>query len=151
MDCGIPLDDENQYGCFCTPECAVAFLMKEQVDDSVKFERYHLLNQRYGKMFQYIENIKPAPNPHYTLEKFYGNMTIKEYRQMLHSNNLIMIVEKPITRIFPELYEEQMKTNFSIHTQRDDTTIQQYRVKKVDEKPAKTDGMLLKTKFGVVA
>ena len=65
-DCGIPLDDDNQYGCFCTPECAVAFLMKEQIDDSVKFERYHLLNQRYGKIFKYIENIKPAPNPHYT-------------------------------------------------------------------------------------
>ena len=31
------------YGCFCCPECAVAFLMKECIDDSVKLERFHLL------------------------------------------------------------------------------------------------------------
>ncbi len=33
------------YGSFCRPECAVAYLLKENIDDSIKFERYHLLNK----------------------------------------------------------------------------------------------------------
>ena len=28
------------YGCFCSPECATAFLFKENIDSSKKFERY---------------------------------------------------------------------------------------------------------------
>ena len=148
MDFGIPLDDDSQYGCFCTPECAVAFLMKEQIDDSVKFERYHLLNQRYGKMYSYTDNIKPAPNPHYTLDKFYGNMTIIEYRKLLQSNNSIIIVEKPITRIFPEIYDEQIKTGLqNNHTKKDDVTsgiTPQYKVKRVEDKPAKKNNNIFK-------
>ena len=30
------------YGCFCSPECATAFLFNEHIDSSVKFERYYL-------------------------------------------------------------------------------------------------------------
>jgi hypothetical protein len=45
--------------------------MKESIDDSVKFERYHLLNQTYSKIYNYTRNIKPAPNPYYLLDKFY--------------------------------------------------------------------------------
>ena len=52
------------YGSFCRPECAVGFLMKENLDDSTKFERYHLLNRIYGKIFGFHKNIKPAPNPY---------------------------------------------------------------------------------------
>jgi hypothetical protein len=37
------------YGCFCSPECAAAHLMKEPIDSSTKFERYYLLNSIYGK------------------------------------------------------------------------------------------------------
>ena len=32
------------YGCYCTPECAVAYLMNENIDMSQKYERYQLLN-----------------------------------------------------------------------------------------------------------
>ena len=39
------------YGSFCRPECAVAYLMKENLDDSTKFERYHLLNQIYSQVY----------------------------------------------------------------------------------------------------
>ena len=34
----------NVYGCFCSPECATAYLMDENIDSSAKFERYHLIN-----------------------------------------------------------------------------------------------------------
>ena len=71
------------YGCFCSPQCATAYLMNENVDTSVKFERYQLLNYLYGKIYNYDKNIKPAPNPHYLLDKYYGNLSIEEYRNYL--------------------------------------------------------------------
>jgi hypothetical protein len=95
----------HAYGSFCRPECAVGYLMNENLDDSTKFERYHLLNQVYGAMLGYKSNIKPAPNPHYILDKFYGNMTIQEYRKLLRSDHLLYTLDKPMTRILPELHE----------------------------------------------
>ena len=56
------------YGCFCHPECAVAFLMNENIDTSVKFERYFLLNSIYGPIYNYNKSIKPAANPHFLLK-----------------------------------------------------------------------------------
>jgi hypothetical protein len=94
------------YGCFCSPECAVAFLMNENIDTSTKFERYHLLNHIYSKVYDYKNNIKPAPNPYYMLDKYYGNLSIQEYRSLLRNERLFLIVDKPLTRIMPELHED---------------------------------------------
>lgn len=94
------------YGCFCSPECAVAHLMNEKIDSSVKFERYQLLNNIYGKIYDYRKNVKPAPNPHYLLEKFYGTLSINEYRDLFKTDKLLIVVEKPLTHVFPELYED---------------------------------------------
>ena len=49
------------YGCFCSPECACAYLNKEHIDSSTFWERYALLNNIYGKIYEHDENIKPAP------------------------------------------------------------------------------------------
>ena len=94
------------YGCFCSPECAAAHLMSENIDSSVKFERYYLLNYIYCKIYEYNKNIKPAPNPQHLLDKFYGNLTINEYRSLFKNERLLLIVEKPLTRILPELHED---------------------------------------------
>jgi len=94
------------YGCFCSPECATAYLMEENVDSSTKFERYHLLNHIYSKIYDYKKNIKPAPKPYYMLEKFYGNLNIQEYRSLLKTERLFLVVDKPLTRILPELHED---------------------------------------------
>jgi len=94
------------YGCFCSPECGVAYLMKENIDSSTKFERYHLFNHIYTKIFDFKKNIKPAPNPYYMLEKYYGNLSIQEYRALLRNERLFLIVDKPLTRILPELHED---------------------------------------------
>jgi hypothetical protein len=96
----------NVYGCFCSPECAVAYLMNENIDSSIKFERYHLLNHIYTKIYDYKKNIKPAPNPYYMLERYYGNLSIQEYRSLLRNERLFLIVDKPLTRILPELHED---------------------------------------------
>jgi hypothetical protein len=94
------------YGCFCSPECATAYLMEEHIDSSSKFERYHLMNHVYTKIYDYTKNIKPAPNPYYMLDKYYGNLNIQEYRSLLRNERLFLVVDKPLTRILPELHED---------------------------------------------
>lgn len=99
-------DSYHVYGCFCSPECATAYLMEESIDSSSKFERYHLINHIYSKIYDYKKNVKPAPNPYYMLEKYYGNLNIQEYRSLLRNERLFLVVDKPLTRILPELHED---------------------------------------------
>ena len=94
------------YGHFCSPECAASYLMNENIDSSNKFERYYLLNKIYSKIYDYKKKIKLAPNPYYTLDKFYGNLSIEEYRQFLQNERLLIVVNKPVSKLLPELYEE---------------------------------------------
>jgi hypothetical protein len=91
-------------GCYCSPECAVAALLKEPLDTSSKFERLHLIHLLYGTPSG--KGFKPAPNPNYLLDKYYGNLTIQEYRALLKGPQMIHIVNKPLTHILPELYED---------------------------------------------
>ena len=80
--------------------------MNENIDSSTKFERYHLFNHIYSKMYDYKKSIKPAPNPFYMLEKYYGNLSIQDYRSLLRNERLFLIVDKPLTRILPELHDD---------------------------------------------
>ncbi len=101
------------YGCFCSPQCAVSFLMNENIDSSVKFERYQNINNIYGKIYNFNENIKPAPDPYYLLDRYYGSLSIDEYRKLINNEQLLLIVDKPLTHVFPELYEDN--NNFLIN------------------------------------
>jgi hypothetical protein len=95
------------YGCFCSPECACAFLMNEKnIDTTTRFERYQLLNFLYCKIYDYSKNIKPAPSPYYLLDKYYGNLSIQEYRKLLKNERLLLVVDKPLIRALPELHDD---------------------------------------------
>jgi hypothetical protein len=94
------------YGCFCSPECAVAYLMKEDIDRSAKFERYQLLNDLYSKIYGHKKSIPEASDPRYLLDKYLGNLSIKEYRTLLRSGKMFLVIDKPLTRIFSELHED---------------------------------------------
>jgi len=104
------------YGCFCSPECAAAYLFNENIDSSVKFERYHLLNFIYSKIYNYTKNIKPAPSPFYTLDKYFGNLSTIEYRKLLNNDRLLIVVDKPLTRELPELIETNDDILYKPHT-----------------------------------
>lgn len=143
------------YGSFCRPECAVAYLMKESIDDSTKFERYHLLNNVYSKIYDFKKNIKPAPNPYFLLEKYYGNLTIQEYRKLLKTEHMLLVIDKPLTRILPELHEdnEDMVLNIygNTNTKNQGNTVSNgvYKVKRQSEKqqgPSKSS--IMRDKFG---
>jgi hypothetical protein len=129
------------YGCFCSPECAAAFLMNENIDTSTRFERYHLLNSVYGKIYKYEKSIKIAPNPYYLLNKYYGNLTIQEYRKLFHSDQMIYVVNKPLTHILPELYEDN--NDFLLNTK----IIPTHSVNIKKNKPLKSN--ILNNAFGI--
>lgn len=145
--CYIPKYEMNGeifgYGSFCRPPCAVAHLMEQNIDDSVKFEQYQLLNQIYAKIYDYKKNIRPAPDPHMLLDKFYGNMSIKEYRRLLNSDHVLFVVEKPMTRLLPELHEENDDSKKSGGNNYNQSGM--YKVKKNSEKrkgPSKNEIMM---------
>jgi len=143
------------YGSFCRPECAVGHLMKEPLDDSTKFERYHLLNRVYGKVYGYKNNIKPAPDPHYMLDKFYGNLTIKEYRKLLQSERMLLVIDSPLTRILPELHEDTDDFIAGVYGGDKGSATQAggvYKVKRQSEKqPGLSKATIMKEKFGFAA
>ena len=159
-ECYIPKYEMDEtifgYGSFCRPECAVAFLMKENIDDSTKFERYHLLNQIYSKVYNYKKNIKPAPNPHFLLDKFYGNLSIQEYRKLLKTEHLLLVIDKPLTRILPELHEDNEDFILNIYGGNNNKITSNtnqsgiYKVKRQSEKqqgPTKTS--IMRDQFGL--
>lgn len=133
------------YGCFCSPECAVAHLMEENIDSSVKFERYQLINHLYSKIYNYDKNIKPSPNPYYMLEKYYGNLNIQEYRSLLKNERLFLIVDKPLTRTMPELHEDN--DDFIINNKTIPSNTYHIK-KKLQKKQTKTN--ILSERFGLV-
>jgi len=133
------------YGCFCSPECATAYLMEENIDSSAKFERYYLINHIYSKIYDYKKNIKPAPNPFYMLEKYYGNLTIQEYRALLRNERLFLIVDKPLTRILPELHEDN--DDFIINNKIIPSNAYQFK-KKLQKKQNKNN--ILTERFGLL-
>jgi len=133
------------YGCFCSPECGVAYLMNENLDSSTKFERYHLLNHIYTKIYDYKKNIKPSPNPYYMLEKYYGNLTIQEYRSLLRNERLFLIVDKPLTRILPELHEDN--DDFILNNKVIPSNTYQVKARLQRKKQNKTS--ILNEKFGI--
>jgi hypothetical protein len=140
------------YGSFCRPECAAAFLMKENVDDSTKFERYHLLNNIYAKVYNYKKNIKPAPNPHYLLNKYYGDLTIDEYRSLLNSEHFLQIIEKPMTRILPEMHDDNEDNieHFYGTENTNNKNMGMYKVKRKTEKPqGPSKNLILREHFGL--
>jgi len=140
-------DSYHVYGCFCSPECATSYLMEENIDSSTKFERYYLLNHIYSKIYQYSKNIKPAPNPHYMLERFYGNLTIQEYRLLLKSERLFLMVDKPLTRILPEFHEDN--DDFIINNKIIPSN--NYQLKKRLQKKQQSKSTIVNEQFGLLA
>ena len=95
------------HGSFCTPECSVAYLFDNMNwDESTKMDSYSLINTFYNTNADSNENIKPACSPFYFLDKYYGNLSIQEYRRLSKSRNVMLCIDKPVTRILPELHED---------------------------------------------
>lgn len=110
-------DKYEVYGCFCMPECAAAYLLDENIDTSIKWERYAMLNNMYSTVYNYNDNIKPSPNPRYVLDKFYGDLNIEEYRTLIRKGKQLLVVNKPLTHTLPELVEDNVVSSKNNNTQ----------------------------------
>jgi hypothetical protein len=80
------------YGNFCCPECALAYLLEENMDPHVRWERMALLHRLYSDL--YPTRIFPAPSRQ-SLKKFGGPMNIEQYRNTMHGRNVRVDIQMP--------------------------------------------------------
>ena len=66
------------YGNFCTLSCSLSYLLHEQVDPQVRWERQALLHRMYSQ----ASAIHPAP-PRESLKFFGGTLTYEQYRYII--------------------------------------------------------------------
>lgn len=82
----------NVYGNFCSPECGVAYLLKEGLDPHVRWERMALLHRIYDQ--QGLGQIFPAPARE-CLTVFGGPMTVDVFRATLLSKKVRVDLHMP--------------------------------------------------------
>ena len=63
-------------------------------------------------------------------------MSIKEYRQLLKYSRLLLVVDKPLTRVLPEIYEE---TDMQFSFNQKQTTFQIKKQDNINKKTHLTD------------
>jgi hypothetical protein len=80
------------YGNFCCPECALAYLLEENIDPHVRWERMALLHRLYSEL--YTTRIFPAPSRQ-SLKKFGGPMNVDQYRNTIRNKNVRVDIQMP--------------------------------------------------------
>lgn len=135
--------DIQAHGSYCSPPCAVAFLFRNMSwDDSAKIDSYQLMNYYYNSK-NFENNIKPACSPYYFLDKYYGNLTIQEFRKLSNSNYTFLCIDKPVTRVLPEIHEDNDRSTSASNRGN-------YKVKKQSDKSGSTNrNDILKSNFGI--
>lgn len=107
--CSIPYKYEKDefwvFGCFCTFECAMAYIIMMVKDK--KWEKTSLLHLLYRCVFGRDEKIFPAP-PKEILVDYGGKVTIQKFRE---DNRKISydIVIPPIVSLSPQIEEHNMQ------------------------------------------
>jgi len=82
----------NVYGNYCTPQCAMAYLLSEILDTHTRWERISLLNRLYAK--QINGRIYPAPSRE-SLQRFGGPITPDEFRSICESQTVRVDIHMP--------------------------------------------------------
>jgi hypothetical protein len=80
------------------------------------------------------------------LDKYYGNLSIQEYRSLLRNERLFLIVDKPLTRILPELHEDN--DDFIINNKIIPSNT--YQIKKTVQKKVQSKNNIMNEKFGLI-
>ena len=82
----------NVYGNFCSPECGVAYLLREGVDPHVRWERMALLHRVYDR--EGFGQIFPAPVRE-SLTLFGGPMSIDVFRATIREKKVRVDLHMP--------------------------------------------------------
>jgi len=92
--CFLPVKEESKtfhvYGNYCTPQCALAYLLYEHLDSHVRWERMSLLH----RMYKSVGRLYPAP-PRESLKAYGGVYTIEEFRKIIGENRIRVDVQVP--------------------------------------------------------
>ena len=92
--CFLPVKEESAvyhvYGNYCTPQCALAYLLYEHLDSHVRWERMALLH----RMYKCSGRLYPAP-PRESLVSFGGIYTIEKFRDIIAGNKVRGDVQGP--------------------------------------------------------
>lgn len=80
------------YGNFCTPQCAMAYLLSEILDTHMRWERIAMLNRLYSG--QCNGRVYPAPSRE-TLERFGGPMKYTDFRAMCELQRVRVDIQMP--------------------------------------------------------
>ena len=144
----VDANDVRPYGCFCSLNCALAYLQNEDIDSSAKFERRQLMFNLYSNVVGDKTFVKPAPNPRFTLDKYYGNLTIQQWRSLLAGDRMLLIVDKPLTPELPQLHTETTDRFLTMGstTTTDVAQYGKFKIRKVAPKQSK--GAIVAEKFG---
>lgn len=102
--CFLPVKEESGvyhvYGNYCTPQCALAFLLYEHLDSHVRWERMALLNRMYkghpsiASLQHNKGRLYPAP-PRESLVTYGGVYTIEQFRGIINENRVRIDVQVP--------------------------------------------------------
>jgi hypothetical protein len=102
---GLPIKYVNNIyyliGCFSSPECAAAYNFNDSSINN-KWYNYSLLNMMCRKLYNNNDlQIKVSP-PRQCLQKFGGNLTLKEFRETnINYNKDYNLVYPPIISVIP--------------------------------------------------
>lgn len=95
--CVVPEREEKGvyrvYGNFCSPSCAMAYLLNETLDTHVRWERIALLHRLYGGNYK-SHRIFPAPAKE-SLALFGGPMTIDQFRGTVEQQKVRIDMQVP--------------------------------------------------------
>ncbi len=95
--CIIPEREEKGlyrvYGNFCLPNCAMAYLLQENLDTHVRWERIALLHRLYGKSYSTGRIFPSAARE--TLKLFGGIMDIDTYRGTVSAGRVRVDLQVP--------------------------------------------------------
>ena len=80
------------YGNFCCPECALSYLLEENIDTNARWERISWMHLIYGKASG--GRLYPAPS-RLTLKKFGGIYTIEEFRDLAITHKIRADIHYP--------------------------------------------------------
>ena len=96
--CFLPTKEESGvyhiYGNFCTPQCALSYLLEEHLDSHVRWERMALLHRMYRPQGKPGCRLYPSP-PRDSLKKFGGVYTYDQFRRIVSDNKVRVDIQIP--------------------------------------------------------
>lgn len=94
--CIIPSQINEQvwqvYGNFCTPQCAMAYLLNELLDTHTRWERIALLNRLYASSCH--GRVYPAPSRE-SLQRFGGPIAAEDFRAICEEQRIRVDIHLP--------------------------------------------------------